>query len=109
AADAAGGEGTVRYRDGSRSGYTLTAGDWRGGPLATKAVALPHLNTRRDGQLAEKARLYAVTVPLERGRTVASVTLPRDPGADADLHVFDLAVRPEATGWTGSWSAGTGG
>ncbi|MEU7315376.1 SGNH/GDSL hydrolase family protein [Streptomyces sp. NPDC007083] len=108
-ADAAGGQGTVRYRDGSRSSYTLTAGDWRGGTLATKAVALPHLNTRQGGQLAEKARLYAVTVPLERGRTVGSVTLPRDPGADADLHVFDLAVRPEATGWTGSWSAGTGG
>ncbi|MGI5348080.1 GDSL-type esterase/lipase family protein [Streptomyces sp. CA-250714] len=107
--DAAGGTGTVRYRDGSHSTYTLTAGDWRGGPLATKAVALPHLNTRQGDQLAEKARLYAVTVPLERGRDVSSVTLPRDPGADADLHVFDIAVRPETTGWTGSWSASTGG
>lgn len=103
------GQGTVHYRDGSRSTYTLTAGDWRGGPLATKAVALPHLNTRQGDQVAEKARLYAVTVPLQRGRQVASVTLPKDPGADADLHVFDLAVRPETTGWTGSWAASTGG
>ncbi|MGP3990465.1 GDSL-type esterase/lipase family protein [Streptomyces sp. 3N207] len=108
-ADAAGGKGTVRYRDGSHSSYTLTVGDWRGGPLATKAVALPHLNTRQGDQLTEKARLYAVTVPLERGRDVSSVTLPQDPGADADLHVFDIAVRPETAGWTGSWSASTGG
>ncbi|MBO8185339.1 SGNH/GDSL hydrolase family protein [Streptomyces spirodelae] len=108
-AEAASGKGTVRYRDGSRSSYTLTAGDWRGGPLATKAVALPHLNTRQGDQLEEKVKLYAVTVPLERGRDVHSVTLPKDPGPDSDLHIFDVAVRPEATGWTGSWAASTGG
>ncbi|NSC24576.1 SGNH/GDSL hydrolase family protein, partial [Streptomyces albus subsp. chlorinus] len=108
-ADAVSGRGTIRYKDGSRTGYTLTAGDWRGGPLATKAVALPHVNTRQGTQLTEKARLYAVTVPLARGRAVHSVTLPGDPGADADLHVFDLAVRPAAGGWTGTWSASTGG
>jgi lysophospholipase L1-like esterase len=108
-ADSVSGKGTVRYRDGSHSSYTLTAGDWRGGPLATKAVALPHLNTRQGEQVKEKARLYAVTVPLERGRSVSSVTLPRDPGADADLHIFDLAVRPPTDGWSGSWSASTGG
>ncbi|MCI3933901.1 GDSL-type esterase/lipase family protein [Streptomyces sp. AN091965] len=101
------GTGTVRYRDGSRSTYRLTAPDWRTGPLATKSVALPHVNTP-DGQRAEKARLYVVTVPLARGREVASVRLPRDPGA-ADLHVFALSVRPVATGWTGTWSASTAG
>ncbi|MGV2918254.1 SGNH/GDSL hydrolase family protein, partial [Streptomyces alfalfae] len=35
----AGDTGTVRYRDGSRGSYRLTAPDWRTGPLATKAVA----------------------------------------------------------------------
>ncbi|RCG21221.1 SGNH/GDSL hydrolase family protein [Streptomyces diacarni] len=107
--DTVSGEGTLHYRDGSRGHYTLTAGDWRGGPLATKAVALPHLNTRQGDQVGEKARIYAVTVPLERGRTLASVTLPKDPGNDADLHVFDIAPRPQSTGWTGSWAASTGG
>ncbi|QDQ14496.1 GDSL-type esterase/lipase family protein [Streptomyces spectabilis] len=104
---AARGAGTVRYRDGSRTAYRLTAPDWRTGPLATKSVALPHINTP-DGQRAEKARLYVVTVPLARGREVASVRLPRDPGA-ADLHVFALSVRARATGWTGTWSASTAG
>ncbi|MER5969175.1 SGNH/GDSL hydrolase family protein [Streptomyces sp. NPDC002055] len=100
----AAGTGTVRYRDGSRSTYTLTAPDWRTGPLSTKAVALPHLNTP-DGPVAETARLYAVTVPVARGRAISSVTLPADPGPGSDLHVFAAAVREPAEDWTGSWSA----
>lgn len=39
------GAGKVSYTDGTTSSYRLTAPDWRTGPLATKAVALPHLNT----------------------------------------------------------------
>ncbi|MER6010791.1 SGNH/GDSL hydrolase family protein [Streptomyces bluensis] len=99
-----GGTGTVRYADGTRSAYRLTASDWRTGPLATKAVALPHINTPA-GRLAEKARLYVVTVPIARGREVASVSLPRNPA----LHVFSLAVRPMSSGWTGSWAASSSG
>ncbi|WP_419667769.1 SGNH/GDSL hydrolase family protein [Streptomyces sp. 2-1] len=98
------GTGVVRYANGSRSSYRLTASDWRGGPLATKAVALPHINTP-GGQLAEKARLYVVTVPIVQGREVASVELPRN----ADLHVFALSVRTDSRGWTGSWAASASG
>ncbi|MEV7990510.1 SGNH/GDSL hydrolase family protein [Streptomyces sp. NPDC086077] len=96
--------GTVSYADGTLSPYVLAAPDWRRGPLATKAVALPHVNTA-DGQLAEKARLYVVTVPLDAGRSVASVRLPLAP----DLHVFALSVRAATTGWTGSWATATSG
>ncbi|WP_256361592.1 SGNH/GDSL hydrolase family protein [Streptomyces sp. TRM70350] len=96
--------GAVSYADGARSPYVLTAPDWRRGPLATKAVALPHVNTP-GGQLAEKARLYVVTVPVDPGRTVASVRLPRA----RDLHVFALSVRAATTGWTGSWATATSG
>ncbi|KUL43511.1 SGNH/GDSL hydrolase family protein [Streptomyces regalis] len=99
-----GGTGTVVYADGTRSGYSLTAPDWRTGPLATKAVALPHINTP-GGQLAERARLYVMTVPLAVGREVASVRLPHALG----LHVFALAVRAATPGWTGSWATATGG
>ncbi|MET9970860.1 SGNH/GDSL hydrolase family protein [Streptomyces sp. NPDC006356] len=100
----AAGTGTVTYTDGSRTSYHLTAPDWRTGPLATKAVALTHINTPH-GQLAERPRLYVVTVPVVMGRAVASVRLPRATG----LHVFALAVRAPAPGWTGSWSTATGG
>ncbi|MFH8982395.1 SGNH/GDSL hydrolase family protein [Streptomyces varsoviensis] len=103
----AGGDGTVRYRDGSRGAYTLTAPDWRTGPLATKAVALPHLNSPA-GQRAEKTRLFVVTVPVARGREIDSVVLPRT-GAAAALHVFAVAVRAEPRGWTGSWAAASSG
>ncbi|MGX1273185.1 GDSL-type esterase/lipase family protein [Streptomyces phaeoluteigriseus] len=102
--DPAGGPGTVTYADGSRSSYLLSAPDWRRGGLATKAVALPHVSTPA-GRLAERARLYVVTVPLVPGRPVASVRLPDAP----DLHVFSLAVRAARTGWTGSWAAPTSG
>ncbi|NLU72778.1 SGNH/GDSL hydrolase family protein [Streptomyces sp. HNM0575] len=103
------GSGTVHYSDGSTSGYTLSAPDWRGGPLATKAVALPHVNTRSGGQLGEKAKLYAVTVPVREGRSVRSVTLPRDPGPDGDLHVFAASVRRAESSWTGSWTTSSAG
>ncbi|MGA5560575.1 SGNH/GDSL hydrolase family protein [Streptomyces platensis] len=103
----AAGTGTVHYRNGSRSGYELTAPDWRSGPLSTKAVALPHLNAP-DGQSAGPARLYAVTVPLRAGREVASVTLPAAGKSAGALHVFALAVR-ETGRRTGSWAASTAG
>ncbi|MFC8145603.1 SGNH/GDSL hydrolase family protein [Streptomyces paradoxus] len=100
----AGGTGTVTYANGTRSGYRLTAPDWRTGPLATKAVALPHINTP-GGQLAQQARLYVVTVPLVPGRAVTSVRLP----SAAGLHVFAVSVRTATQGWTGSWTTATGG
>ncbi|MFJ5266371.1 SGNH/GDSL hydrolase family protein [Streptomyces sp. NPDC088387] len=98
------GSGVVSYADGSVAPYSLTAPDWRTGPLATKAVALPHINTT-GGQLAEKARLYVVTVPLAADRDVVSVRLPQAPG----LHVFALSVRAATTGWTGTWAAAPSG
>ncbi|MEU8826700.1 GDSL-type esterase/lipase family protein [Streptomyces sp. NPDC048636] len=104
----ASGTGTVRYRDGSSGTYTLTAPDWRAGSPATKAVGLPHLNSA-SGQRPAAARLYAVTVPVERGREIASVVLPEDPGPGADLHVFAATLRQPAPGWTGSWAASTAG
>ncbi|GGT21051.1 SGNH/GDSL hydrolase family protein [Streptomyces chromofuscus] len=96
--------GTVSYADGTLSPYVLTAPDWRRGPLATKAVALPHVNTP-GGQLAEKARLYVVTVPVDATHGIPSVRLPVAP----DLHVFALSVRAATTGWTGSWATATSG
>ncbi|MGW7351830.1 SGNH/GDSL hydrolase family protein [Streptomyces sp. NPDC054784] len=102
------GTGTVRYADGGSSPYLLRAPDWRGGPLATKAVALPHLNSG-GGQRFGKVKVYAVTVPVARGRALASLTLPADPGPQGDLHVFAVAVRSGAPGWTGTWSTSTAG
>ncbi|MBC2879059.1 MULTISPECIES: SGNH/GDSL hydrolase family protein [Streptomyces] len=102
------GTGTVRYLDGSRSTYRLTAPDWRRGPLTTKAVGLPHLNTP-GGRRTETTRLHAVTVPVARGREVESVVLPQAPRAATGLHVFSMALRAPTNEWTGSWAAPTSG
>lgn len=103
------GSGTIRYWDGSTSKYTLSAPDWRSGPLATKGVALPHVNTGSGGQLAEKTRIYAVTVPVRRGQQIRSMKLPDDAGPQSDLHVFAASVRREEADWTGSWSTSSAG
>lgn len=100
----AGGPGEVAYADGGRSGFRLLAPHWRTGPLATRAVTVPRVNTPA-GRSAGRARLYVVTVPLAAGREVASVRLPRA----TDLHVFALAVRDTGRGWTGTWAASTSG
>ncbi|MFE9251648.1 GDSL-type esterase/lipase family protein [Streptomyces sp. NPDC007088] len=102
----ASGRGLVHYTDGSHSRYRLAAPDWRSGPLATKSVALDSLHTPR-GRSGARPRLYTVTVPVERGRTVRAVTLPRPAAGGPVLHVFALSVTKPATGWTGSWSAAT--
>ncbi|MER7572278.1 SGNH/GDSL hydrolase family protein [Streptomyces sp. NPDC126514] len=98
------GTGSIAYTDGTSTPYRLTAPDWRTGPLATKALALPHVNTP-GGQRPEKARLYVVTVPLAADRAVTSVRLPHAAG----LHVFAVSVRTGTLGWTGTWSTATGG
>ena len=57
----------MTYADGSGSAHRLSVPGRRHGTLATKAVALPHVNTP-EGQLTEHPRLYVVTVPLAPGR-----------------------------------------
>ncbi|WP_159046064.1 FG-GAP-like repeat-containing protein [Streptomyces sp. WM6372] len=111
---------TVTYGDGTSAQQTLEVGDWSAGGTATAALSLDHRNTA-SGQQAGPARLYAVTVPLDPGKTVTSVTLPKTgsaaapgtPAPAAALHVFDIAVRstPAAPGgkfWAGSWGAAFG-
>ncbi|WP_129800372.1 hypothetical protein [Streptomyces sp. F001] len=91
AGDEVTGSGTVSYADGSRVDVRARRARLAPGPARHQGVALPHVNTP-GGQLAEKARLYVVTVPIVPGRALASVQLPRA----TDLHVFALSVRTAA-------------
>lgn len=106
------GYGTVEYRDGGSSRYSLTADDWTAADTASAAVTLPHTNGPA-GQRTAHAGLYAVTVPIARHRRVRSVTLPRTGSGPAALHVFALALRktpaaPRGEFWTGSWATSFG-
>lgn len=102
------GSGTIAYTDGSTQAYSLAAPDWYTGPTDTMAVQLPSWNTQSGNQSAA-IKLYAVTVPLNPAKTLASVTLPAVSAAPgpttAALHVFALGVRQPATAWSGTWAA----
>ncbi|MEV7670265.1 FG-GAP-like repeat-containing protein [Streptomyces sp. NPDC088752] len=103
------GSGTVHYGDGSTSAYTLgPVGDWETGNATAAAVVLD-----RSARGTAPVKLFAVTVPVTAGKTVASVTLPAAPADGKRLHVFSVAVRstpaaPGGTSWTGSWAASFG-
>ncbi|MEV8100544.1 GDSL-type esterase/lipase family protein [Kitasatospora sp. NPDC085879] len=108
------GTGTVHYGDGTSSTYRLAVRDWTQGSAEVAALTLPHRHTGA-GTVDAEARLYTVAVPIDRSRTVVSVTLPT-PGATPDgptLHVFDIAVRdttsaPGGRSWEAAWTASIG-
>jgi lysophospholipase L1-like esterase len=104
------GSGLVTYRDGTYDSYRLTVQDW-----ASERPGAAALTVRQSqdgaGHGVGHASLYAVSVPLTHGKSVASVTLPRTAGGQ--LHVFGIAVRntsvaPHGTWWTGSWATSFG-
>ncbi|MGW9449542.1 FG-GAP-like repeat-containing protein [Streptomyces sp. NPDC055632] len=104
------GDGTVTYTDGTTSTYRLAVEGWIWNPAKQSAPAVTV-----TGKFFEKGRpdrtdgknVYAVTVPLDRTKTVKTVKLPTAPG----LHVFSVGVRDTTTAssegktWTGSWGA----
>ncbi|MEU2505742.1 FG-GAP-like repeat-containing protein [Streptomyces sp. NPDC007863] len=100
------GSGTVHYDDGTTSSYSLSGiGDWESGNTVAAAVVLG-----RSARETAPVKLFAVTVPITTGKTVASVTLPTAPADGKRLHVFSMAVRgtpaaPGGAAWTGSWAA----
>ncbi|WP_426362594.1 FG-GAP-like repeat-containing protein [Streptomyces sp. E-08] len=122
---AATGTGTIAYSDGSTSTYTLDVPHWENGPVndAVAAVSVPASHTTDDA--SKRVNLYAVTVPITRGKTVTSVKLPAapkpalpqtcpsaiGPAAAPALHIFAMSVRDTShspdgkAAWTGSWAA----
>lgn len=123
--------GVISYTDGTTQPYDLAVPDWvTGNATGLATVTLPHENTP-SGQISTKTpSIYAFSVPLTAGKTVASVTLPDigtfpgGAGAQSQLHIFSMATRnttagtieagtatqagsyvPTAAGqsWTGAW------
>ncbi|HEX4704990.1 MAG TPA: hypothetical protein VH352_22870 [Pseudonocardiaceae bacterium] len=100
----ASGSGAVTYTDGTTQNYTLTVPDWfsttppSGGTLA---VSSAYQNRQGNTTFAGSGNIFAVTVPLAAGKTVASVTLPAG-GALATgtpaVHVFAIATTGASSG-----------
>jgi beta-glucosidase len=96
---AASGTGTITYTDGSTQSYSLAMADWynnapvSGDDLATTTTSW---NFSSSTQTDHPVSIYFASVPLEAGKTVASVTLPTVSASAGNgitaLHVFALAI-----------------
>jgi hypothetical protein len=91
----ASGTGTVHYSDGSTQNFTLSSSDWFGGS-GDVAVAAAYQNRQGNQRFTGAADIYYVGVPLQAGKTPASVQLPNiSPAATAGtpaLHVFAMTI-----------------
>jgi hypothetical protein len=67
---------TVRYADGSTTATTVTVPDWCAtGPAV---LALPHRIKAGQGTDGPAVNLFGLTVALDPGKELRSVTLPDD-------------------------------
>ena len=103
------GAGLIQYTDGTLQPYTLTLDNWFNNPdsasnvtLATAAYINDSTGSGNNGVIGQrnhKARVFAVSIPLQAGKTVASVILPTVatlPGV-YPMHVFALGLSSAPT------------
>ncbi|MGH3262358.1 MAG: hypothetical protein ACRDNS_10205 [Trebonia sp.] len=98
------GTGRIEYSDGTVQPYSLTLDDWFSAPrsqsnstVATAAYVNDSTGAGNHGVVGErhhKAYVFAVSIPLQAGKTITSVTLPMVatlPGV-YPMHVFALGL-----------------
>ncbi len=79
---------TIQYSDGSTQTAVLTFATWRAShpaPGGTIVATAPWNQVRGAGH--HLVSVYSATIPLEKGKTAVSVTLP----VNIDMHVFAIA------------------
>ena len=98
------GTGAIQYSDGTVQTYTLTLDNWFYAPSDASNTAIattPYVNDSTGsgnhgvvGQRDHQAYVFAVSIPLEPGKTVSSVTLPLVPALPDvyPMHVFALGL-----------------
>ncbi|HEX3959255.1 MAG TPA: glycoside hydrolase family 3 C-terminal domain-containing protein [Trebonia sp.] len=96
---AASGTGAITYTDGSTQSYSLVMSDWyNNAPVAGDEVATTTTswNFSSSTQVAHPVSIYFASVPLQAGKTVASVTLPTVSASAGNgitaLHIFAMAI-----------------
>jgi beta-glucosidase len=96
---AASGTGTITYTDGSTQSFGLVMADWYNNAAVAGdevATTTSSWNFASSTQVDHPVSIYFASVPLEAGKTVASVTLPTvssgvGNGINA-LHIFAMAI-----------------
>jgi beta-glucosidase len=96
---AASGTGTITYTDGSTQQYSLVMADWyNNAPVAGDQVATTTTswNFSSSTQVTHPVSIYFASVPLQAGKTVASVTLPTVSATVGNgitaMHIFSMAI-----------------
>ena len=95
----ASGSGTITYTDGSTQSFSLSMADWYNNAAVTGdqiAATTSSWNFSSSTQTAHPVSIYYASVPLDQGKTVASVTLPTvssgvGNGVNA-MHIFAIAT-----------------
>ncbi|SDD34563.1 family 20 glycosylhydrolase [Auraticoccus monumenti] len=90
------GTGTVVYTDGTEQDFRLVTPDWHQPASGGSSLAVgTGYNNFRDGSRVERpANVFLQRVPLDPGKTVAQVVLPRSEQGGPFFHrIFDIAVR----------------
>ncbi|MYS80364.1 NEW3 domain-containing protein [Embleya scabrispora] len=85
------GTGTITYADGTTQTYPLSFADWWANSPTNGSdtlTSLPYLNTAKQSHYGQTVSIYAATVPLQAGKTVAYVTLPNA----GQMHIFATAI-----------------
>ena len=98
------GTGMIEYADGTTQPFTLTLDNWFNPPSSASNTAIATAAYINDstgsgnngvvGQRHHKAYVFAVSIPLQAGETVSSVTLPivaTLPGV-YPMHIFALGL-----------------
>ena len=91
------GTGQIVYTDGTSQDYTITAPDWYSTSGAgDTAVTMTYRNRAGNTQQSHPIRVSYVGVPLQAGKTLATIVLPDvSPGATSGvpaMHIFAIAT-----------------
>jgi beta-glucosidase len=82
---------TINYTDGTSSTATLSLADWYADSAVsggTVVATVPWNDAPGSTLGAYQVSVYSAVVPLDAGKTVASVSLPEN----FDMHIFAMAV-----------------
>jgi beta-glucosidase len=87
---------TVNYTDGTSQSFTLNMADWYANAPATgdQIVTTTSSWNQSTPTGTHPVSVYFASVPVEAGKTVASVTLPSLPGSfgQTEMHIFAMAT-----------------
>ncbi|HEY9473360.1 MAG TPA: hypothetical protein VIS06_05835 [Mycobacteriales bacterium] len=101
---------TITYSDSSFSNPLFASvPDWIGGSASSAAVVLPHWdNGSNVGSGSFQPKIYAIFLPANPTKTLASITLPYTGSSllpdtcPRALHILAVAPRPVDAGWLGT-------